>query len=303
MVGVAADEPLSAVLPVLAAWRRRGQRQSVVDRWRYRVSWQPVTGLGRRRGAGAGGGCWWFRRAWPTGDLAAACQRALADGGAQVVTVTVDGAAGQDRGMLAGTLRAVASAPGGGRGGVAAGAGRGGAGLSRGGGGDAGAGTGAGRCRDRRPAVGGDVRARWRLTGGPVRVSAAQAMVWGLGRVAALEFPARWGGLADVPAVVTGRVAGWLRGVLAGGTGEDQVAIRGGGVLARRLVRAPAGQRMAGGRQARCWSPAGPGRWAGTWPGGWSAAARRGWYLPRAAASARMVLLDWRPGSPGRAVR
>jgi hypothetical protein len=31
------------------------------------------------------------------------------------------------------------------------------------------------------------------------RVSAGQAMVWGLGRVAGLEYPRRWGGLVDVP--------------------------------------------------------------------------------------------------------
>jgi NADP-dependent 3-hydroxy acid dehydrogenase YdfG len=87
-----------------------------------------------------------------------------------------------------------------------------------------------------------------------------QAQVWGLGRVAALEYPQRWGGLIDLPAssdppassALTGRAAGWLRGLLGGDTGEDQVAIREAGVLGRRLVRAPA---VAA---ARPWRPSGP---------------------------------------------
>src|ERR1700722_3150319 len=65
-----------------------------------------------------------------------------------------------------------------------------------------------------------------------------QAMVWGLGLAAGLEHPDRWGGLVDVPPVWDERVAARLCGVLAG-CGEDQVAIRSPGVLARRLMRAP----------------------------------------------------------------
>src|SRR5580700_7370209 len=47
--------------------------------------------------------------------------------------------------------------------------------------------------------------------------------------------------------------AGWRRGILAGETGEDQVAVRDGGVLARRLVRAPAVDPA----RARSWRPEG----------------------------------------------
>jgi acyl carrier protein len=90
------------------------------------------------------------------------------------------------------------------------------------------------------------------IGGGPRPVSVAQAQVWGLGRVAALEYPQRWGGLIDLPETLTGRAAGWLRGILAGDTGEDQVAIRETGVLVRRLVRAPATA------PARRWRPSGP---------------------------------------------
>ncbi|PRY32478.1 type I polyketide synthase [Umezawaea tangerina] len=62
-----------------------------------------------------------------------------------------------------------------------------------------------------------------------------QAPLWGMGRVAALEHPDKWGGLvhwspdADVADLVS---------VLTGDSGEDQVSIRPDGVRARRLVRA-----------------------------------------------------------------
>src|ERR1039457_3882456 len=85
----------------------------------------------------------------------------------------------------------------------------------------------------------------WLLTCGAVAAgapetltSAVQAMVWGLGLAAGLEHPDRWGGLVDVPAVWDERVAERLCGVLAG-CGEEQVAVRSSGVLARRLMRAP----------------------------------------------------------------
>ncbi|MEV5127230.1 type I polyketide synthase [Streptomyces decoyicus] len=75
-----------------------------------------------------------------------------------------------------------------------------------------------------------------RSDGGPDPVGAA---VWGLGRVAALELPDRWGGLVDLPETVDGRALGRLVGVLAAGD-EDQVAVRASGVFGRRLVHAPA---------------------------------------------------------------
>ncbi|WP_199748247.1 SDR family NAD(P)-dependent oxidoreductase, partial [Actinomadura sp. WAC 06369] len=54
----------------------------------------------------------------------------------------------------------------------------------------------------------------------------------------------------DLPTQLDGRAAGRLAGVLASG-GEDQVAVRPGGVVARRLVRA--GRAVAG----RVWCPSG----------------------------------------------
>ncbi len=85
----------------------------------------------------------------------------------------------------------------------------------------------------------------WVATSGDVD----QAALWGLGRVAALEHPDRWGGLVELPDVLDGRAARRLTGVLAG-TGEDQISLRGNGVQARRLVRT----RLT---PARPWRPAG----------------------------------------------
>ncbi|MFG1675368.1 type I polyketide synthase [Micromonospora sp. NPDC049282] len=86
----------------------------------------------------------------------------------------------------------------------------------------------------------------WCLTRGAVSVAAveplgdpAQAQLWGLGRVAALEFPRRWGGLVDVPAALTARDADRLAAALTV-AGEDQIAVRPAGVLVRRLRPAAA---------------------------------------------------------------
>ncbi|MEW1754812.1 type I polyketide synthase [Streptomyces angustmyceticus] len=88
-----------------------------------------------------------------------------------------------------------------------------------------------------------------RSDGGPDPVGAA---VWGLGRVAALEFPDRWGGLVDLPEAVDRRALDRLVGILAD-AGEDQVAVRASGVFGRRLVRAPA----PSGDAAGGWQPRG----------------------------------------------
>ncbi|WP_323186796.1 SDR family NAD(P)-dependent oxidoreductase [Streptomyces sp. NBC_00878] len=85
----------------------------------------------------------------------------------------------------------------------------------------------------------------WGVTRGAVAVSSAdpldspdRAQVWGLGRVVALEQPRRWGGLIDLPAVLDERTAQRFVAVLSGLDGEDQVAVRGSGLFARRLTRA-----------------------------------------------------------------
>jgi malonyl CoA-acyl carrier protein transacylase len=97
----------------------------------------------------------------------------------------------------------------------------------------------------------------WVLTSGAVAAEPGeklprpmQAQAWGLSRAAGLEHPDRWGGLIDVPPVLDERAAERLCAVLAG-CGEDQVAIRGAGILGLRLARAPQP------RPGRTWQPRG----------------------------------------------
>ncbi|MEV4054642.1 type I polyketide synthase [Amycolatopsis sp. NPDC049688] len=92
----------------------------------------------------------------------------------------------------------------------------------------------------------------WLLTRGAVATgpgdapaSSVPAQLWGLGRVIGLEYPGLWGGLIDLPAALDERAADRLAGLLAEPGGEDQLAIRDQGVLARRLRPArpaPAGE-------------------------------------------------------------
>ena len=101
----------------------------------------------------------------------------------------------------------------------------------------------------------------WVLTRGAVAAGEAeavaspvQAMVWGLGRVAGLEHPDRWGGLIDVPPVLDER---WpRRAVRRCWPGAGRTRSRSGrDVLARRLVRTGPrrGPGRSGRRVARCW--------------------------------------------------
>ncbi|MEV7046561.1 type I polyketide synthase, partial [Amycolatopsis sp. NPDC051061] len=75
-----------------------------------------------------------------------------------------------------------------------------------------------------------------------------QAPLWGLGRVAALEYPQRWGGLIDLPEALDDRALDRLAAVLT--STEDQVALRASGMFGRRLRRIT-------GPAAEPWSPAG----------------------------------------------
>ncbi|MFE2448661.1 type I polyketide synthase, partial [Streptomyces sp. NPDC059426] len=83
----------------------------------------------------------------------------------------------------------------------------------------------------------------WCVTRGAVSVADGDVVdpyasaVWGLGRVIGLEHPERWGGLIDLPMEVDARTDSLLAGVLAGRTGEDQVAIRAAEAWGARLAR------------------------------------------------------------------
>ncbi|MFD8252989.1 type I polyketide synthase [Streptomyces werraensis] len=91
-----------------------------------------------------------------------------------------------------------------------------------------------------------DVEARlWAVTQGAVAVAPGEvpedggAQIWALARVAALELPALWGGVIDLPAEPDARA--WRRVVaaLAGRDDEDQIAVRASGTYGRRI--SPAG--------------------------------------------------------------
>ncbi|MEU5812122.1 SDR family NAD(P)-dependent oxidoreductase, partial [Streptomyces sp. NPDC047718] len=216
------------VLPALSAWRRGLRTQSEVDRRRYRVSWKPLTDVasGHRLS-----GSWLVVTPAAAGVDDAAVVGALAGRGAEVRRVVVE--AGADRGAVAGLLAGVESVAG-----VVSL-------LAL----DEAAGVVATAVLVQALGDAGVGAPLWCLTRGAVSVgrsdrlvSAVQAQTWGLGRVAALELPERWGGLVDLPEVWDERAMGRLVGVLAGGAaGEDQVAVRSSGVFGRRLVRAAGG--------------------------------------------------------------
>ncbi|MEU1803531.1 type I polyketide synthase, partial [Streptomyces sp. NPDC019937] len=244
---------LGAVLPALASWRKQAREQSTVDGWRYRVTWTSRT----ERQAPRLSGTWLL--AVPgtavTDDWTLGMVRTLAERGADVRQITPMVEADREsltrlvREELAGaaTVSGVLSllaldertAPG--TDGV-------GAGL---------AGTAA-----LIQALGdaGVEAPLWCATRGAVCVSGTdrpespeQALVWGLGRTAALEYPERWGGLVDLPETPDDRALSRLVNVLAGADGEDQLAVRAAGVFARRLVHAP----LAGAPAVRSWKPSG----------------------------------------------
>ncbi|MCX4852218.1 type I polyketide synthase [Streptomyces canus] len=236
------QEQLSTVLPALASWRRREQDRSATAQWRYRVRWTSVAEPGFARLSGP-----WLVAVpdSPGGEeTARQCASLIAARGATPVTVLIPAGvshrvdiaallvsalreAGTDVGQVAGVISLLA--------------------LDE-------------TAMDDHPVVAvglaatlglvqslGDARVNaplWLLTQGAVAAGPAdaltnpsQAQVWGFGRVVALEFPDRWGGLIDLPAALDARTGGQLAAVLAG-CDENQVAIRPSGIFGRRLTRA-----------------------------------------------------------------
>ncbi|WP_443076896.1 type I polyketide synthase [Streptomyces sp. NBC_01725] len=250
---------LSPVLPMLSSWRKQHAERSAVSNSRYQLSWTPVN----TPSSAALSGRWLVVSAEEAGeagehgesgssaDWTAWCTAALRRAGAEVVELKTDGPS-VDR---ADFVKALGNLPG-----------------------------------DEHPPAGvlsllaltgtdatgyvplsataaliqalGDAgwqAPMWSLTSGAVStgVSApvthpAQAHVWGLGRVAAAEHPDRWGGLVDVVGKLDERSGGLLAATLAGNGGEDQVAIRPGGVFGCRLRTASVGR-----PPRRDWRPAG----------------------------------------------
>jgi short-subunit dehydrogenase/acyl carrier protein len=267
-LAVREEQGLVALLPALASWRHRERERGATEGWRYQIAWAPVAEIEPRPAALAG--TWLV--VTPAGAgceaLARTCGAALTARGAHVVIIEAD-AAEADRAALANHLSHAwpAQAAAAGNGAVIP------------------AVTGVLSLLalheaplPRFPVVPGGLAATqalmqamgdapvkaplWVVTRGAVAAgeqetvaSPAQAQAWGMGRVAALEHPDWWGGLIDLPPVLDEQAADRLCAVLAGsddgGHGEDQVAIRAAGIMARRLDRAPSR------RGETAWTPRG----------------------------------------------
>ncbi|MGV4988014.1 alpha/beta fold hydrolase [Streptomyces sp. NRAIS4] len=207
-------EPLAAVLPALAAWRRQRRERSVVDSWRYTLDWRPVPEPASARLSGN-----WLV-AVPPGHTGPEPE-ALARHGAQVIRVEV-AADPPEPEALRTALAGVRPT------GVLALLGR--------------------------PAAVSLVRALvelgveaplWFTTTEAVALDAEpdgdpdRAALWGLAPTVSLEHPGLGGGIVDLPARPDERALTRWCAALSGRTGEEQLAVRPAGLFARRLVRSP----------------------------------------------------------------
>ncbi|WP_192831825.1 type I polyketide synthase, partial [Streptomyces sp. M10] len=247
---------LQEALPLLSSWRDRQDREATVDSWRYRVAWRPHPDA---TGSGADRRPWLVLVPEAEDPWVRAVLRALTATGREVTPLPL--APGDARRELladrigraltpepgaeetpyAGVLSLLAAAP--------------------------------GTHPDHTTLPTGlaltlaAVQALcdlapthtppklWAATRGAVSVSpsdpvraAEQAQYWGLGKVTALEQPALWGGLVDLPddpGQLDDRAGERLAQTLTGGSEEDQFALRGAGLFVPRLVRTgrPAGRR------------------------------------------------------------
>ncbi|MGX4735432.1 type I polyketide synthase [Kitasatospora griseola] len=226
--------PDAASDPAPVSWRARRGTAAPAGPHRYRIAWEPLAAPAEPRLSGR-----WLLVV-PDGpgaeDTALACEQALAGHGADVVVTRVGAAVERaelalllpEFGDLEGVLSLLALAEGPHPGLRTLDAGLTGTLLLL-------------------QALGesGIDAPLWCATRGAVaahgteEVRPEQAQVWGLGRVAALEHPLRWGGLVDLPELLDGPALDGLCAVLAGPDGEDQVAVRTPVPLGRRLVPAP----------------------------------------------------------------
>ncbi|MEU1260300.1 SDR family NAD(P)-dependent oxidoreductase, partial [Streptomyces chartreusis] len=238
-----APAALDAIVPALSSWRSRSRVRTTVDSWRHRETWQPLaaTATGRREGT-------WLAvlPAYP-----AAWAHAVADAlGPDTALLVVDGT---ERDELAAQLRQFATAGPVTR--VVSLLAADTTTLS----GDVPAGLPATALLLQALDDAGLNAPVWSVTSGAVTtagsgegpVDPSQAAVWGLGRVAALEYPDRWGGSIDLPSLLDDAALSRFASFLAAPGDEDEVAVRGAGVLGRRFVPAP------GAEGAPVWEPSG----------------------------------------------
>ncbi|MER7708864.1 SDR family NAD(P)-dependent oxidoreductase, partial [Kitasatospora sp. NPDC097605] len=233
-------DDLLSLLPSLASWRRRSREQAVTDSWRYRITWKPLDETTSLTPSGT-----WLL-VTPVGQPGTApVADALARQGMTLLPLEV-GADGADREALAARIREALDGT-----------------------------TPAGvlsllaLTESRHPAhpelptgfahtltlvqALGDAgldAPLWLATRGAVATGRPesvadplQSTVWGLGRIAALEYPQRWGGLVDLPPALDAASAARLVATLAGRPdGETEIAVRASATFGRRLVRVtPAG--------------------------------------------------------------
>ncbi|MGW4496991.1 SDR family NAD(P)-dependent oxidoreductase, partial [Streptomyces sp. NPDC004376] len=248
------SESLKELMSAVSSWHQESREKAVMESWRYRATWKAVTSDLEGNPTGT-----WLILNSPAGTrdpLTQACFERLNRLGAEVVSVEVD-TTGSELDSIARPLRdaiekvphlsgvlsllaldqsphpVYASVPLGHALTVAAIQALDAAGLQA---------------------------PLWCVTRGAVSLSGTdhvsspqQRLVWGLGQVAAQEYPEWWGGLVDVPVEFDERVLTRLFGVLTGLSGEDQLAIRPSGVFARRFIRSPLGDTSA----SRVWKPQG----------------------------------------------
>ncbi|WTW99070.1 SDR family NAD(P)-dependent oxidoreductase [Streptomycetaceae bacterium NBC_01309] len=276
---------LGEVLPALSSWWDRKRTGAAVDAWRHRVVWRPVPAPDAPVRIT---GTWLLVVPEDTDSVDAGrwydyLSRELAGAGARVVPVQV-GRDGADRealrGLIADAHRTAVAPVTGVLSFLALGAGHvdGHDAVPWG----AAATLALTQVLDD---IGSTARL-WLATSGAViaepddTVSAPeQAQVWGFGGVVPAEFPDTWGGLLDLPGALPGSGTGApggpgasgatgafavsavsggsssdrLLSVLSGASGEFEVALRPGGLRARRLVRAP----LTGAAPAGTYQPSG----------------------------------------------
>ncbi|MFC4565650.1 SDR family NAD(P)-dependent oxidoreductase, partial [Nocardiopsis mangrovi] len=264
-------QALESVLPALSSLRDRERERAVADGWRYKAVWRKVAAPADPSAAdGAGDGTWLV--AVPAAAHGSADVRAIVDGLGERGVLVHEVPVGEDRAGLAADLRTWARSTG------ADGPPEESAPVV--------AGVLALLPLDDEPHAGHPTLSRgvaatltliqaladaglndgvplWIATAGAVAVEEAaessrpfQTAAWGLGAVLALDHPEIWGGIVDVPISPSADDIALLHGVLTDGGGEDQVAIRSGGLFARRLVHAAVGAAPGTGRQ-RAWTPHG----------------------------------------------
>ncbi|MEU6085095.1 type I polyketide synthase [Streptomyces sp. NPDC047108] len=291
------SEQLAGVLPALSSWRKGEVARSAVDGWRYKVVWKPV---GREARTTALTGTWLLvtPHEHSTTDLVTSLSSGLAAHGAHAVAIDVP--AGLDRDGLTARIGTALSGADGRQPVVGI--------LSL-------------LALDESPyapgspldnglalntvllqALGdaGVAAPLWMATRGAVstgradRLSApVQAQTWGLGRIAALEYPQRFGGLVDLPEQMDERAVARLVTALSGAIGEDHVAVRGSGLFARRLARATLPEGGRGG-----WTPSGTVLVTGGTGGVGAQVARR---LARGGAPHLLLISRRGPDAPGAA--